>query len=58
MVARPPGVPHHSLKPVLLELEDFATNLDEDITCKMCRNARKRAQACVTSGGGHFEHLR
>ena len=39
-------------------VEDFAANLEEEAIRKMCRNAGKRAQACVTAEGGHFEHLR
>ena len=40
-----------SLCEIKQAVEDFATNLDEEAIRKMCRNARKRAQAYVTCGG-------
>ena len=39
-------------------VKDFETNLEEEAIREMCMNDRKRAQACVAAGGGHFEHLR
>ena len=46
-----------SLEDLKRAVEDFAANLDEEAIRKMCRHTRKRALACVSAGGSHFEHL-
>ena len=39
-------------------VEDFATNMDEEMVRKMARSVYGRLKLCIKQGGGHFEHLK
>ena len=38
-------------------VEDFASNMEEELIRKVCRNVQTRAQVCVQQKGSHFEYL-